>query len=216
MLAILEYNAGNQTSVKRALDFLGIPAVITDDPAKAASCSGVIFPGVGSAAQAMEQLRMKGLDRALKDLVAEGRPLLGICVGCQILLEASAEGPTQTLGIEKGECRKFPAGLADESGNPLKIPHMGWNSVKRTTQSRLWKNIPDAAEFYFVHSYYPCPQPGLALAKTKHGIEFCSAFGRDGLWAVQFHPEKSGRHGLTLLENFHSYCKEQEQCSPAG
>ena len=207
MLAILDYEAGNQTSVLRGLLGQGIEAVITADAGELARADGVIFPGVGAAAQAMGVLGRKGLDETLKNLVAQGKPLLGVCLGCQILLDASEEGNTTTLGIVPGECKRFDPALKDEAGDPICIPHMGWNSLVRKQESRLFDGIAEDAEFYFVHGYYTQPKPELVLATTYHGLEFCSVFGRDGLWAVQFHPEKSGPAGLRLLANFNEYCR---------
>ena len=206
MLAILDYEAGNQTSVLRGLASQGIPARITADAGELARASGVIFPGVGAAGQAMDLLTRTGLDAVLKDLARQGKPLLGVCLGCQILLERSEEADTQTLGLIKGRCVRFDPALKDEAGDPVCIPHMGWNGYSLKKSSLLFKDIPADAEFYFVHSYYAEPDPDLVIATTYHGREFCSVYGREGFWAVQFHPEKSGRPGLTLLKNFYEYC----------
>ena len=208
MLAILDYEAGNQTSVRRALDSLGIPCRITADREVIASAAGVIFPGVGAAAQAMEHLSRTGMDRTLAELAGRGAPLLGICLGCQIMLDHSEESDTTTLGIFPGVTRRFPESLTDENGERIRIPHMGWNSAPRNRESRLFAGIAQDAEFYFVHSYYVDPKPEAVLATTEYGLRFCSAIGRDGLWAVQFHAEKSGRAGLKLLHNFYDYCRE--------
>lgn len=210
MLAVLDYEAGNQTSVRRALDFLGIPARVTADAACLEQAAGLIFPGVGAAGQAMRRLRATGLDQFLLDWAARGRPLLGICLGCQILLEYSEENDTRTLGLFKGRARRFPAGLLEEDGRRASVPHMGWNSLRRSRPSRLFTGIAPEAEFYFVHSYYVEPAAEYVLATTVHGLEFCSLLGRDGLWAAQFHPEKSGPAGLRLLRNFYAYCLERE------
>jgi glutamine amidotransferase len=210
MLAILDYDAGNQTSVSRALSSLGIPNTVTAEPSVLLGASGVVFPGVGAAGQAMEHLSSRGLDRVLHALVAEKIPLLGICLGCQIMLEHSEEGDTKTLGLVPGKTKRFAEALRDERGENIRIPHMGWNSAPRTRPNRLFADIPDNAEFYFVHSYYVAPAPEAVLATTRYGLEFCSAIGRDGLWAVQFHAEKSGRYGLKLLHNFYAYCRERE------
>ncbi len=207
MLAILDYGAGNQTSVSRALASLGIANAVTADAGTLLAAEGVIFPGVGAAAQAMAHLMSRGLDAVLRDVVARNIPLLGICLGCQIMLEHSEEGNTRTLGIFPGRTKRFPEDLRD-GDEPIRIPHMGWNSAPRKRESRLFQGIPQDAEFYFVHGYYVEPAPELALATTDYGLEFCSAIGRDGLWAVQFHVEKSGRHGLRLLRNFYEYCRE--------
>ena len=207
MLAILDYEAGNQTSVSRALSSLGIENRITADAAELLNANGVVFPGVGAAPQAMGHLQSRGLDTVLHRLVAEKTPLLGICLGCQIMLEHSEEGDTKTLGIFPGRTKRFAENLTD-GGERIRIPHMGWNSAPRKGASRLFDGIPQDAEFYFVHSYYVDPDPETVLATTDYGLTFCSAIGRDGLWAVQFHAEKSGQSGLKLLQNFYDYCRE--------
>jgi glutamine amidotransferase len=210
MLAIVDYKAGNQTSVFRALDAQGIPAVVSADHAVLRESAGIIFPGVGAAGQAMGRLRATGLDAVLRELVEGGKPLLGVCLGCQILLERSEEGDTGTLGILPGICRRFRPEWRD-GGAPVRIPHMGWNSLEKTPageSSLLLAGIARDEQFYFVHSYYPEPPPDIVLARTSYGRSFASVYGRPGLWAAQFHPEKSGRPGLRLLGNFYQYCLE--------
>lgn len=207
MLAILDYKAGNQTSVRRALQSLDIPAEITADAAVLRQAEGVIFPGVGAAGQAMGQLHSSGLDDVLRALAAEGKPLLGVCLGCQILLDRSEENNTPTLGILPGACRRFQPGWTD-GGRPIRIPHMGWNSLNRQQDSPLLDGIAPDAQFYFVHSYYPEPDRNLIIATTVYGAEYASLYGRPGLWAAQFHPEKSGAPGLRLLANFYAWCRE--------
>ena len=207
MLGILDYKAGNQTSVRRALEHLGIPCFISDDPERLSAADGLIFPGVGQAGQAMEQLARRHLDVFLKDISGK-KPILGICLGCQILLDFSEENDTPLLGILKGRVRRFPDTLVLEDGTRAPVPHMGWNTVKQIRPSPLFHGIPGGAAFYFVHSFYTEPDPDLVIATTSYGRTFCSAYGRDGLFAVQFHPEKSGRPGLTLLNNFHAFCRE--------
>jgi glutamine amidotransferase len=206
VLAIIDYQAGNQTSVKRALDHLGIPSKITDNPADLESAPGLIFPGVGAAGQAMKVLTQSGLGPVMARLTSQGKPLLGICLGCQIMLEYSEENDTATLGLLPGKTLKFPEGLNDYDGRPIRIPHMGWNTVKFKKRSPLWENLKPTDQFYFVHGYYPDPDPSLALGLTWHGRDFCSVYGREGLWALQFHPEKSGRPGLQILKNFYAHC----------
>lgn len=206
MLAILDYKAGNQTSVRRALEHLGIPCTITAKPSVVASASGLIFPGVGAAGQAMEQLRQSGLEEALRRAVQQGQALLGICLGCQILLDHSEENDTKALGIVPGDCRLFDKSLVDEDGRPIRIPHMGWNTLNVKKPSPLLRDIAPEASFYFVHSYYVDVAEELCIATTHYGREFCSIYGRDGLWAAQFHPEKSGQPGLKLLSNYYDYC----------
>ena len=156
----------------------------------------------------MEALTSAGLDSVLRRAVAEGQPLLGICLGCQILLEHSEENDVRTLGIVPGRCVRFPDHMKEEDGSPAPVPHMGWNSLDVVRSGRLLHGIEPGAEFYFVHSYYVEPAPELVMATTVYGKEFCSVYGRDGLWAVQCHLEKSGRPGLTVLRNFYDYCDE--------
>ena len=206
MIAILDYKAGNQTSVRRALEHLGIPCRITADPDTALSAAGIIFPGVGAAGQAMAQLAASGLDDVLRRAVREARPVLGIFLGCQIMLDHSEENDTPTLGLVSGVCRKFDPAWTDETGQPIRIPHMGWNTLSIQAQSPLLEGLPENAFFYFVHSYYIETAPENVIATTHYGTEFCSVYGRNGLWAVQFHPEKSGRPGLRILANFARFC----------
>ena len=207
MIAIIDYQAGNQTSVKRALAALGLESEITADPVVLEKADGVIFPGVGAAGQAMGLLTSTGLDKIIRDL-ATRRPLLGICLGCQIMLEGSEEdGGIRTLGLIPGRNPRFDSTLPDESGRPIRVPHMGWNNVRPKKNSPLFEGLSDDDQFYFVHSYYPEPDPEFILGVTDYGLEFASVFGRDGLWAVQFHPEKSGPPGLRLLKNFAEYCR---------
>ena len=208
MLAILKYKAGNQTSVHRALESLGIPNKVTDDPEEIEAADGIIFPGVGAAGQAMDDLTTGGLDEVLKAQIWSEKPLLGICVGCQILLDYSEENNTKALGVVPGECRLFNPSWTDYEGFPIRVPHMGWNQIKLTKKCRLFKDIDPGSWFYFVHSYFPAPEEEYVIGTTRYGRDFCSIHGRDGLWAVQFHPEKSGRPGLKLLANFYDYCKE--------
>ncbi len=207
MIAILDYKAGNQTSVLRACRVLGIDASVTEDSYELLSADGIIFPGVGAAGQAMERLRSAGQDSVLKEAVAGGIPLLGICLGCQILLERSEENDTETLGILPGVCRRFREDMTD-CGESLKIPHMGWNRLTIAKDSPLLRGVGTGDAVYYVHSYYPDPGSDLGIAFTEYGTRFPGVFGRDGLWAVQFHPEKSGPVGLRILKNFSEYCVE--------
>jgi glutamine amidotransferase len=208
MLAILDYKAGNQTSVKRALDYLGLANTITSDAGTLSASQGIVFPGVGAAGQAMSELVQTGLADLLKEQIWREKPLLGICVGCQILLDYSPENDTRTLGVIPGECAMFNPSWTDEQGFPIRVPHMGWNSIEAVEDSVLLKGVDPASDFYFVHSYYPVPAEEYVIAMTTYGRPFCSVHGRPGLWATQFHPEKSGRPGLQILSNFASYCQE--------
>jgi glutamine amidotransferase len=204
-LAIIEYKAGNQTSVRRALSHLGVNAVVTSDLITLSNAAGIVFPGVGAAGQAMQVMRETGIDNIIKVLVGQGRPFLGICLGCQIMLERSEENGTETLGVFPGENVRFSEDLADEAGVPIRIPHMGWNTVAVSRPTALFDGVGPDEQFYFVHSYLPVPEPSLVMGTTRHGLEFASVFGREGTWAVQFHPEKSGPPGLRLLRNFYDY-----------
>ncbi len=198
MITIVDYNAGNLRSVKRACDAVGIESVFTDDPETVASAERIIFPGVGAAASAMSTLRSTGLDQALIAAFENGVPILGICLGMQIILERSEEGDTPTLGILPGVVKHFD--LEDAS---LKVPHMGWNEVKVVRPHPLLEGVKKGDEFYFVHSYFAAPaEDDEVLALASHGGDFCCALGRQNLFAAQFHPEKSGPVGLDLLRRF--------------
>jgi glutamine amidotransferase len=202
MIGIVDYRAGNLTSVARALEYLGEPCIITHDYRELDNASHIIFPGVGAAGQAMDNLRENGLDRHLHRWVQEGKPVLGICLGTQVIFDASEEDETSCLGIVPGSVRRFPDDLRAD-GRPLKIPHMGWNQVSFRTEHPVFADIPEKAEFYFVHAYYPDPSDQKwAIGWTDYGIRFCAAVARGNLVAVQFHPEKSGRPGLSILANF--------------
>ncbi len=203
MIAIVDYKAGNLTSVQLALTEIGVESVITSDANAIANASRLIFPGVGAAGSAMEQLHLLGLEPILKTYIESGKPFLGICVGCQIIMDWSLEdGRTTGLGFLSGGTEIFTPSV----GN--KVPHMGWNQVRHSSQSRsvhpIFKGIPSGAEFYFVHSFYPSPNnQSDILAETEYGgVAFASVIGRKNLVACQFHAEKSGKWGLTLLKNF--------------
>lgn len=211
MITLIDYNAGNLTSVRRALDHLGIPSRITADPETVRRADRLIFPGVGAAGAAMSVLRQRGLDAALKDAFAAGTPILGICIGCQIILEHSEEDDTECLGLLPGQTIRFSfassASSVDPLPNPLphplKIPHMGWNAVSVTKAHPVLAHLRPGDEFYFVHSYYPQPADASQIyAVSGYGGEFPVAIGKDNLFAVQFHAEKSGEVGLRVLENF--------------
>ena len=203
MIGIIDYKAGNLTSVARALHYLGKPCEVTDDPEVLESCDRIIFPGVGAAGEAMINLRSQGLDRRLREWVASGKPTLGICLGTQVIFEGSEENDAACLGIVPGFVRRFPGDLKDREGHILKIPHMGWNQVDFLWTHPIFKDLPAGAEFYFVHSYYPAPaDEHWAIGWTDYGLRFCAAIARENLVAVQFHPEKSGAPGLQILANF--------------
>jgi glutamine amidotransferase len=202
MIGIVDYRAGNLTSVARALAFLGKPCIVTGDSKALDDASHIIFPGVGAAGTAMANLRERGLDDHLRRWVRGGKPLLGICLGTQVIFDHSEEDDTDCLGIVPGTVRRFDQDL-QSVGQRLKIPHMGWNRVAFRKGHPVFAGLPEGAEFYFVHAYYPDPADEASVAGwTEYGIRFCAAFARDNLVAVQFHPEKSGRPGLAILENF--------------
>jgi len=203
MIAILDYQAGNLTSVKRALDHLGYKCFITSDPEMVLKASRLIFPGVGAAGSAMANLKRLGLDEALKEFFRLGRPMLGICLGIQIIFEETQEDGVKGLGLLKGKVVRFPQPLYGMEGERLKVPHMGWNSVKKVREHPLFEGIEEDHEFYFVHSFFPVPEDReVIIGVTEYGVEFVSVVAKFNLWAVQFHPEKSGRPGLKMLENF--------------
>jgi glutamine amidotransferase len=196
MIAVVDYEAGNLRSVETALKHIGVPFFITDRPDKILSAGKVIFPGVGEASSAMRTLRRKGLDLALRSYVNAGKPLMGICLGSQIIFDHSDENDTPCLGLIPGRVRLFPGDRG------LKIPQIGWNTL--TTENHwLFEGIPADVSFYFVHSYYVEPaEKGDSIAESEYGLPFCAAVARGNLCATQFHPEKSGRYGLKLLANF--------------
>ncbi|MFA5181242.1 MAG: imidazole glycerol phosphate synthase subunit HisH [Syntrophales bacterium] len=203
MIGIIDYKAGNLTSVARALHYLGVPCEVTDNPEILDSCDRIIFPGVGAAGEAMINLRSKGLDQRLRDWVASGKPTLGICLGTQVIFERSEENDAVCLGIVPGSVQRFPGDLKDRGGRFLKIPHMGWNQVEFPRAHPVFKDLPSGAEFYFVHSYYPAPaDERWGIGWTDYGLRFCAAIAHENLVAVQFHPEKSGAPGLQILANF--------------
>lgn len=202
MIAIIDYNAGNITSVARALQNIGQKFIITDDLKKLDTASHVIFPGVGAAGEAMVYLREKKLDVWLEGYFKTGKPLLGICLGTQIILDYSEENDTKCVSLVAGSTKRFPEKLAFK-GEFLKIPQMGWNNIKLLRSHPVFENVLPDAEFYFVHSYYPAPADDEAiLGITEYGITFCSVLAKNNLVAMQFHPEKSGRPGLQILKNF--------------
>jgi glutamine amidotransferase len=200
MITIVDYRAGNLTSVQLAFEHLGARVEITDKAGSILAAERVVFPGVGAARSAMGNLRELGILDALKETIAKGTPFLGICIGMQLLLDFSEEdGGTECMGILPGKVKRFqPSNPAD------KIPQMGWNAVRQARRHPLFEGIEDQSEFYFVHSYYPSPsERALVIGETEYaGAVFASSAGRDNLASVQFHPERSGRIGLRMLENF--------------
>ncbi len=197
---VVDYDAGNLRSVETAIAHLGVEFRISADPDDVREADRIVFPGVGDGAHAMRVLAERGLDEAMRERYAAGIPILGICVGCQIVLDRTEERDAACLGLVPGVARRFPP----ESG---KIPHMGWNSVRYAELDGgdhwLFAGVPQGSSFYFVHSYYPAPADEAdAIAWTEYGFEFAAAVERGSLVATQFHPEKSGEVGLRVLRNF--------------
>lgn len=194
-LIVIDYGLGNLASVANALGKLGIPYAVSSRPEDLAAATAIILPGVGAAAAGMEGLRRHGLDQAIIAAARKGTPILGICLGMQLLMQSSAEGDAQCLGLVPGTVRKFQT--------RLKVPQMGWNQVRATDGSRLLSNVTDDSYFYFVHSYYCAPDDDdVTTGRTDYDGQFCSVFEQGNISGVQFHPEKSGDAGLGVLGNF--------------
>jgi glutamine amidotransferase len=202
MIVVVDYGMGNLRSVVKGFEKAGVVAEITADPEAVAAADAVVLPGVGAFGKAMEHLRATGLDTAIIDAVAAGKPFLGICLGLQLLFTESEEfGPVRGLGILPGKVvRFFPEGAP--AG--VKIPHMGWNSLQMATPTSVLAGIPQDEYVYFVHSYYVAPDDATLAATTTEyaGFRFTSSVTRGKLFACQFHPEKSGAMGLKMLKNF--------------
>lgn len=198
MIAIIDYDAGNIRSVKKALLLLGQEVKITSDAKEIQTADKVILPGVGAFGDAMENLKSRGLDTVIHQVVEQGTPFLGICLGLQLLFERSDEAPgVDGLGILKGEIVRIPA------AEGLKIPHMGWNSLHLSHNGRLFEGIKEGSYVYFVHSYYLKAQDEkIVKASTKYGVNIHASVEKDNVFACQFHPEKSSEVGLQILKNF--------------
>ncbi len=195
---IVDYDAGNIRSVQRACAAVVLVADISDDPAVVESADSVVFHGVGAAHSAVDTLHERGLDEALRSAFRKGTPILGICLGAQIVLEHTEEGSRDCLGLIEGVCERF-----DFADRTLKVPHIGWNEIEIVKPHPLLKQIQSGDEFYFVHSYFTVPtHKECVYGMTEYGIEFCSMLGKDNLFATQFHLEKSGRMGLKILDEF--------------
>lgn len=191
-VGVVKFGAGNTASVLFALERLGARGALIDDPAQAASAERLILPGVGAAAAAMENLAASGMAAALK---AFPRPLLGVCLGMQLLYERSEEGDAEGLGILRGEVTALPSSIAAPA------PHMGWTSVQLTRENPLLEGVGSGDYFYFVHSY-ACPVDALTLATAEYGQRFAAIVARDNAYGCQFHPERSGAAGARVLRNF--------------
>ena len=198
MIGIIDYDAGNIKSVEKALIYLGEEPVVSRDPEILKKADKVILPGVGSFGESMANLHRFGLVSVIQDMIKEGKPFLGICLGLHLLFESSEESPgVDGLGILKGKIKKIPPAPG------LKIPHMGWNSLELQNNGRLFRGIPQDTYVYFVHSYYlEAEEPEIVKAVTQYGTCIHASVEKDNVFACQFHPEKSGGTGLKILENF--------------
>lgn len=203
-IAIIDYGAGNLQSVINATTRLGYKSKITGNPNEVLAADAVILPGVGAAADTMHSLETSGMSQVIQRLFTEQHPLLAICIGMQVMMQATEEGGRhQCLGVIPGMVR-----ILHTEG---KIPHMGWNHVKQRIEHRIFDGIPDDTSFYFVHSYYADPEDTSVIAgTTDYGISFCSVMIQDKLIATQFHPEKSGESGLRIYGNFLQLVKSGE------
>jgi glutamine amidotransferase len=211
MIGIIDYNAGNIRSVEHALTYLGFEYRCSKNPADLACADRVIFPGVGDARYAMEQLEKTGYASFLKDCAAQGTPILGICLGSQIIFDFSEEGDVDCLGLVKGKIRHLSSVYRER----FKIPHMGWNDLQGIEKgpgirSVLFEGVDENASFYFVHSYVICPDDySVVVATAEYGVAIPAVIQKDNIFALQFHPEKSGEPGLQILRNFASLPAEQ-------
>lgn len=204
-VAVIDYGMGNLHSAAKALEQVapGAKVIVTADAEAILAADRVVFPGVGAIRDCMGEILRLGLDQVVAE-AAQSKPLLGICVGMQSMMSHSEEnGGVDCLNLFKGNVRFFGEDLRDAQGEKLKVPHMGWNQVQHTRNHPLWNGIADLARFYFVHSYYiMLEDESLMTGRCEYGVPFVAALGKDNVFAVQFHPEKSQNAGLKLLQNF--------------
>lgn len=203
MVGIIDYNAGNITSVERALKHLNIDFILSKKPQELSDCDKIIFPGVGDAKYAMAQLKLLGFDDFILNCVKKGVSLLGICLGSQIIFDFSQEGDVKCLGLVKGEIKRLYSVDENLEKKGFKTPHMGWNNLEIKKDCAILKDVPQNADFYFVHSYAICPENDeVIVAVADYGIKIPAVIQKDNVFACQFHPEKSGIPGLKILQNF--------------
>ena len=206
-VAVVDYGMGNLHSVSQAVrhaaDQVGVEVFVTSDPDVVRQATRVVLPGQGAMPDCMRELSDSGLLESVLEAAA-GKPLFGVCVGMQMLLSHSDEGPTDGLGLIPGNVRKFDlAGRLQPDGSRFKVPQMGWNQVSQTRSHPVWAGVPDQSYFYFVHSFYAAPaDPAHSAGEADYGGRFTAALARDNIFATQFHPEKSADHGLQLYRNF--------------
>lgn len=206
-VAVIDYGMGNLHSASKALEHVAdadTRILVTSDPKVIQAADRVVLPGVGAIRDCMAEIRHKGVDDVVQEVITSQRPLLGICVGMQVILEHSEEnGGVDCLGLLPGRVKFFGKGLKDDSGEKLKVPHMGWSPVHQNRPHALWEGIEDDARFYFVHSYHAhASDESMAVGRCDYSVNFDVALAKDNIFAVQFHPEKSAENGLKLLENF--------------
>ena len=203
MIAIIDYGMGNLRSVQKGFERVGCEALVTADPKVLLEADKIVLPGVGAFPDCMRNLEEGGFIEPLLRVIRDGRPFLGICLGLQLLFTESEEfGIHQGLNVIPGRVVRFPEGMA-ESGEALKVPHMGWNQLAIRRRPPVFNGIEEGANVYFVHSYYVAPEDESVVATTTtYGIEFCSSIWKDNIVATQFHPEKSQEKGLRILKNF--------------
>jgi glutamine amidotransferase len=196
MIAVIDYGMGNLRSVQKGFEKVGFDAVVTSDIKTIESASRIVLPGVGAFTDCMNNLEGRGLVEPVIRAIEKGKPFLGICLGLQLLFEESEEfGNRKGLGLVKGKVKRFPKG-------ELKVPHMGWNSIKKVKDTPLLADLADDSYLYFVHSYYVLPDEDVTATTTDYGMEFTSSIVKDNIFACQFHPEKSQADGLKILKAF--------------
>jgi glutamine amidotransferase len=207
LVAVVDFGAGNLRSVARSLLRSGLEPEVTSDPASVRRADAVVLPGVGAFADAVASLRAKGLDDAVREALASGRPYLGLCLGLQVLFSESDEhGTTPGLGLFEGRVERFPA--CDEAGRRLLVPHIGWNRVRFAGSHPLLRSLPEQDFYYFVHAYRAVPaREEDVVGRADYGGPFAAAIARDNAFAVQFHPEKSQRAGKCLLDAFAAWVR---------
>lgn len=206
MITIVDYGMGNLRSVEKALVKLGYQAIVTRDKEAIKSSSGVILPGVGAFDAAITELRASNLEGTIIEEIGLGKPFLGICLGLQLLFNESEEGQMKGFGVIPGKVKKFA--FKPPMSKRLKVPQMGWNSIKFRKSTPFFEGVENGTMMYFVHSYYVAPDdPSVTATTTEYGMDFCSSIVKDNIFGVQFHIEKSGTMGLKVLDNFAKICK---------